>query len=355
MKKLFYFFALLLCFVACSDKEEPMKPQFEAPNYEIHIQLVNEESGETLLDPMAFYLPDEGVVVTRGNGEVYPLSFFNEPHYNPNAPFRLEQYIENGSWRYRVVVDGFTIDQSFHEKLTIYWGELLDFYTEIEVGAEVDFSTPEPTITRTLTVDGVPVSCEEGQDWYVLLSRTISEFDPEPIETSLLAAGNWWMTDWKVTLDGAPVTTCASEQTLFGVHQTRNPEDREMFDDRVKMITNVVLDGVNYSVEIPQIYISRDADKEAEVDGLYFEFGEMVAEARLSIDEEPQTITNATVEGWMYQNRSNSTALTPKPMLTLAPQTDCHSDICICIEWENGTLELQINYLRIMDGYDLPS
>lgn len=120
-----------------------------------------------------------------------------------------------------------------------------------------------------------------------------------------------------------------------------------MYDDRVSIVADVVLDGVSYSVVIPQVCISRNAEKEAEVDGLYFEFGEMAAEARLSIDEEPQSITNATVEGWMCQNRSNTTALTPKPMRSLAPQTDYHSDIRICIECEKCTLELQIDYLSI--------
>ncbi len=170
MKKYMLICALFLVGTACSDKEEAQpQPEFDPPHYEVHFRVLNEETGDNLLYANTPYLPKSGAWVVCGEQE-YALSRYDQPYYDPKAPFRFERYTRDGGYHHRVVFDGFTLDQSFRQPLQIYWGEVMDFYTEIVVGAEVDPSGPEPVITQTLEVNGKPVSCEQGQDWQVVLS-----------------------------------------------------------------------------------------------------------------------------------------------------------------------------------------
>ena len=183
MKKVMLICTLFLFAVACNDKEEVQpqpQPEFDPPRYEVHFQVLNEETGDNLFYVNTPYLPKRGAWAVCGDQE-YALSRYDQPYYDPYAPFRFERYTRDGGYHHRVVFDGFTIDQSFRQTLQIYWGEVMDFQTEIVVGAEVDRSASEPVITQTLEVDGKPVSCEQGQDWEVVLSfkETFVSF-PDP-------------------------------------------------------------------------------------------------------------------------------------------------------------------------------
>ncbi len=179
MKKLFFCFMAWITLGACSDKPDEVQPQFDPPHYCINFFIFEEETNRNLLHPDVHFIPKKGVVATCW-GEEFPLERFDKPDYDPQKSFRWERYTEGGVWRYRVVFDGFTIDKSFREELTIFWGDVLDLTTHLVVSATVDNSGAEPVITRSLLVDGEPVACEEGADWTVTIWNEKEQFAVYP-------------------------------------------------------------------------------------------------------------------------------------------------------------------------------
>lgn len=143
MKKLFYLTMLLFGAMACSNSEPEPPKVVEYPHYKINIHVVD-QYGETRLNslfPYSNHIVSNRIKATCWGNE-YSLSRFDKSNYNPESPFRLEQYTVGRYYAYRVVFDGFTIKEPFEEELVIDWNFKwdLDWKTHMVISAEVDYS-----------------------------------------------------------------------------------------------------------------------------------------------------------------------------------------------------------------------
>ena len=343
MKKILLICSLFLLGMACNRNEEEPQPQFDPPHYEVHISVVNKQTGETLLDPFVydqandFLLPKSGVLAICGTNE-YELSRFDQPYYDHDAPFRLERYSWDGGYHYRVVFDGFTIEKSFQERLLIYWGEKFDFFTEIMVGAEVDFSKGTPQITRTMTVDGKPVVCEEGKDWMVVIEKEIVRQEPENDYPGpgYDATGKWYITDLEATLNGKPLSARSAEESVFEIHYVDG--------QTVWMFVNIVLDDRSYTILLPAINVWRDFNKRFIRS---FNFDQEITDGNIAIDKVQQKIKKMVVQGEMYWNWLEDSPSSIKPMYVFTPQSDYCSDLTFYVECETFSFELKMKYLQV--------
>ena len=351
MKKLI-FCVFILFTIACGDEKDSSLESpaaFSPPHYDVNIYMFDENTGINMLDPSFesigyFCLPDKGVWAICGDKE-YELSRFDRPYYNRNAPFRLERYTEDGGYRYRIVYDGFTINESFQEEMLIYWGKHLDFFTEIVIGAEVDNSGPNPQITRSLTVDGKSVICNENEDWEIEILYDFYWTTYYP-GSGIDATGIWEITDLEASLDETPLVSDSSDDARFEIHCVDK--------DEVWMLANITLDEKVYSIRVPRIHVTRDFDKFDKERIWCFCFDQEITEGELTIDGEPQSVNLMTVRGEMNWNRkevNESSSTTPHTVFT--PQTDYHSDLTFHVECEECTFELKLNYLRVIGDRDL--
>ena len=343
MKRLLYLLFVLALITACSNQaEEPAQPQMDPPRYEVHFRILDEDTGDNLLYVNTPYLPKNGAWALCGE-QKYELSRYDQSDYNPRAPFRFERYTQDGGYRHRVVFDGFTIDKSFEENITIYWGDVLDFYTDVQVGAEVDCSGSEPQITQTLIVDGEPATCEQGEDWRVdLLFKEIEISDKSGPAVSI--TGSWEITDLEASLDNNPLTSYTPEEALLGICFLFDPPGTGNFSwDEVKMTFDAVLDRKTFSVSIPRIKVSERVSEET--GSISYSFDQEISDGEMTIDEVMQTIRKMTVQGEMCRAYSQESEISPNKH---APQTDYHSDLTFHVECEECTFELKLNYLRVI-------
>lgn len=343
MKKYLFYIVCMLFAVACNRNEEEPQPQFDPPHYEVHISVVNKQTGETLLDPFVydqgndFLLPESGVLAICGANE-YELSRYDQPYYDRDAPFRLERYSQDGGYRYRIVFDGFTIEESFQERLLIYWGEKFDFFTEIMVGAEVDFSKGTPQITRTMTVDGEPVVCEEGKDWMVEIEKEIIRQEPvsDYPGPGFDATGKWYIIDLEATRNGEPLSARSAEESVFEIHFVDS--------ETVWMFVDIVLDDRNYTILIPAIHVWRDFNKRFIRS---FNFDQEITNGNMAIDKEQQEIKKMIVQGEMYWNWKDGGPSSIRPLIVFTPQSDYYSDLTFYVECEACSFVLRMSYLQV--------
>lgn len=349
MKKLLCYFMILWAVVACSsnDPEPAPLPEVEAPRYKIYLQVLDAETGKTLLDPavlpsLLWWMIDDPGITATCRGETFELSRFDDFYYDPNAPFRLEQYIENYGYRYRIVFDGFTMDKTFGDELIIDWG-VNEFTTHMIVIAEVEQNGNELLIERSLTVNGEPVVCEEGEDWHVVISHKVPEIE-ENLPISLQVFGTWFMTEYEAMLNDSPLTVGKPKEAIYWTHWLMDYY-LNYLEDQIRIGIEAVLDGKQYSILIPIIRVAGGGyDEETHKDTFYF--NEVIWDGELTIDGEPQTVEKITVSGGMYWDHSKTESLPAiTPQHVLPPIHDYFSDLNFLVEYEGGTLELKINYL----------
>lgn len=353
MKKVLIYFLLLFVIAACQNSEEE-NPQtiINPPHYKVCIHVLNEETGKTLLDPSIYptlFVGTETKITAFCKGETFELSRFDDPRYNPKAPFRLEQYIENYGYRYRIVFDGFTIDKSFDEQLTIHWGLtgyfFEEFTTEISVSADVDYSGAEPKITRHLAVNGESLPCEEDKDWNVTILYKVKEHVPIDYPgLGMDATGKWEITDLDLSIDNTPSSN-SPEEAVFWIHWLGIEGTLDVRENEVEMGLELLVNGTQYTVLIPMITISGGTDAKKKK---YFQFNQQVTNAEIWVNQEAQTLTTLTVNGEMYVNDPNAEP-TIRPSYVFAPQTNFYSDLEFYIECESCTLKLKMNYLRVIE------
>lgn len=172
MKKLFYWIFLFLALSAC--KEEDYIWDFE--NYSVEIEVRDAESGVNLLDPeVEGNILDQEIVLIYKR-EKYPMASWGDESRANISPFRgllwgfPHFYGSDPERGYCLTVGPFDTGYVVNVPFTIDWGD--GTKTEFVVTSDVkNASSKNPTIIRALTVNSLPIGCEEGRNWLVILTR----------------------------------------------------------------------------------------------------------------------------------------------------------------------------------------
>ena len=174
MKKLFYFVAMLLCFAACEEKQEPPKEEewviWDFVNYSVEIEVQDVETGADLLDPETEGNILDQAIVMIYKGQTIPMKSCEEiTRANPAIFYGLiwHKRLDGG---YFLAAGEFNTGGTVNVPFAIDWGD--GTKTEFVVTSDVkNGSSKNPTIIRALTMDGVAVEHQNGANWQVTIKK----------------------------------------------------------------------------------------------------------------------------------------------------------------------------------------
>ncbi len=211
MKKIFYLFAMLLCFAACNnDNPDPVGPDnneknnngngngngnennppdiiFDFVNYSIYISVIDSNTGADLLDPNTEYNILGNEIKAIYDRKSYPRWTVEsltarrpEDVTRYNLPLQLGlrwgRFTTDGTSPYYLGFGEFAPEGYHDEPFVIDWGD--GTQTEFRFDCYTTWEDPtDPDVHRRLWVDGVE---HEGSEWIVTIrkqGKELSEID----------------------------------------------------------------------------------------------------------------------------------------------------------------------------------